>query len=251
MRCARADSSRASFLGTIARGRGTRAHLRRRGARAGVRAGQAARRRRDRGLHPADREHPTLLILGAAAAVRGARRRPARPGRAGPVRRNAGGHAGRPRPGHRGRRADRRARPPWRHGPDPRRRTGQRGRRHPADRRPGRPRHGPLGGLAPAHPGRALRDLARPRAGRRGLVRRTGCPRQAAGHPGAGRLVPVRQDRLAGRRDQPRRTHQSARRLARDRLRAADRARALRRAGGQFPAGPVGRPGRDVRRRAA
>ena len=259
-RRSRADRSRpADRRRRRAGGRGPRAHLRRRADRARTRAGPAARRRRDRGLHPADREYraPPItglipgLIPGAPAAVRGARRRPARPGRAGPVRRNAGGHAGRTRPGHRGRRADRRTRPPWRHGPDPRRRTGQRGRRHSADRRPGRPRHGPLGGLAPAHPGRALRDLARPRAGRRGLVRRTGCPRQAAGHPGAGRLVPVRQDRLAGRRDQPRRTYQPAHRLARDRLRAADRARALRRARGQFPAGPLGRPGRYVRRRAA
>src|SRR5262249_14458152 len=54
-----------------------------------------------------------------------------------------------------------------------------------------------------------------------------------------------------GRRDTPGWSHRPARRRARHRLRAADRARALRRAGGQLPAGPVGRPGRDVRRRAA
>ena len=158
----------------------------------------AAWRHRHRGLH--------RVTAGTVPAVPACRRGPALPGSRWRARRWSSTRPTwtrwpwRPRrwrPAFRaraGQRAGRRAHPPRHHGPDPRCRAGQRGRRRPAGR-PRRPRHGPLGRVAPARPGRALRDLARPRAGRRGVVRRAGGAGQAAGHRGAGGLVPGRQGR--------------------------------------------------------
>ena len=174
------------------------------------------------------RAHPRL-ISGAPAAVRGAwsvdppdldARWP------GPPKRWRPPQAARAR---RGRRADQRARPPRRHGPDPRRRAGQRGRRHPADSPTRPPATWPAGRPGAASPRPRSTGSRSASACRRGLVRPSWI-----GHAKLLRSSwrwlsrSCSPDRFAGRRDQPRGAD-PARVVGwlGDRLRAADRARAL------------------------